>query len=101
MVATSAITEYLFIPYIAGLVLLMVSLGASAKQTGLIPSWLAVAGYVLAVVALIPHEVAFIGSCSPCSGCWSPASCFSGAPARKPPSHDGIGGPGDVPGPSQ
>ena len=61
VVAISAITEYLFIPYAAGLVLLMVSLGASAKQTGLIPSWLAVAGYVLAVVALIPHEVAFIG----------------------------------------
>ncbi len=61
VVAISAITEYLFIPYVAGLVLLMVSLGASAKQTGLIPSWLAVAGYVLAVVALIPHEVAFIG----------------------------------------
>ncbi len=61
MVAISAITEYLFIPYVAGLILLMVSLGASAKQTGLIPSWLAVAGYVLAVVALIPHEVAFIG----------------------------------------
>ena len=59
--AITAITEYLFIPYVAGLVLLMVSLGASAKQTGLIPSWLAVAGYVLAVVALIPHEVAFIG----------------------------------------
>ena len=39
----------------------MVSLGASAKQTGLIPSWLAVAGYVLTVVALIPHEVALIG----------------------------------------
>jgi len=58
VVAISAITEYLFIPYVAGLVLLMVSLGASAKQTGLIPSWLAVAGYVLAIVALIPHEVA-------------------------------------------
>ena len=39
----------------------MVSLGASAKQTGLIPSWLAVAGCALAVVALIPHEVALIG----------------------------------------
>ena len=39
----------------------MVSLGASAKQTGLIPSWLAVAGCALAVVVLIPHEVALIG----------------------------------------
>ena len=61
VVAISAITEYLFIPYIAGLVLLMVRLGASAKQTDLIPSWLAVAGCALAVVALIPHEVALIG----------------------------------------
>ena len=61
MVAISAITEYLFIPYVAGRVLLMVSLGASAKQTGLIPSWLAVAGCALDVVALIPHEVALIG----------------------------------------
>ena len=39
----------------------MVSLGASVKQTGLIPSWLAAAGCALAVVVLIPHEVAFIG----------------------------------------
>ena len=61
VVAISAITEYLFIPYVAGLVLLMISLGASAKQPGLIPSWLAVVGYVLAVVALLPHEVALIG----------------------------------------
>ena len=61
MVPISAITKYLFIPYVAGLVLLMISLGASAKQTRLIPSWLTVAGYVLAVVALIPHEVALIG----------------------------------------
>ena len=39
----------------------MVSLGASAKQTGLIPAGLAVAGCARAGVALIPHEVALIG----------------------------------------
>ena len=32
------------IPYAVGQVLILVSVGASAKQTGLIPSWLAQAG---------------------------------------------------------
>ena len=49
------------IPYAVGQVLILVSVGASAKQTGLIPSWLAQAGYVSALGALIPHEVAFTG----------------------------------------
>jgi hypothetical protein len=47
------------IPYVVGQVLILVSVGASAKQTGLIPSWLARAGYVFALMALILHEVAF------------------------------------------
>lgn len=49
------------IPYAVGQVLILVSVGASAKQTGLIPSWLAQAGYVSALGALIPHEVTFTG----------------------------------------
>ncbi len=61
VLALSAMTEYLFLPYLLGLVLIMVSVGASATQTGLVPSWLARAGYVAAIVALIPHEVAFVG----------------------------------------
>ena len=57
----SAITEYLGWPYVMGGIMLMVCVGASAKQTGLIPSWLVWVGYVASVVILIPAEVAFIG----------------------------------------
>ena len=61
VVTLSSITEYLGWPYIMGGIMLMVCVGASAKQTGLIPSWLVWVGYAAAIVILIPAEVAFIG----------------------------------------
>ena len=61
VVTLSGITEYLAWPYVMGGIMIMVCVGASAKQTGLIPSWLVWIGYAAAVVILIPAEVAFIG----------------------------------------
>ena len=36
-------------------------MSASAKQTGLIPSWLAWVGYATALILVIPHPISFIG----------------------------------------
>jgi len=49
------------LPYLAALVLIMVSLSAAAGMTGIIPSWLAKAGFLTAAIAMIPHEISFIG----------------------------------------
>ncbi len=57
------------IPYAVGQVLILVSVGASAKQTGLIPSWLAQAGYVSTLGALIPTKWPSPASCWPWSRC--------------------------------
>ena len=60
-VAISALTQYMFMPYLLGMILIVVSVSASAKKTGLIPPWLAWVGYVTALIMLIPHEIMFIG----------------------------------------
>ena len=41
--------------------MIMVSLSAAAGMTGIIPSWLAKAGFLTAAIAMIPHEISFIG----------------------------------------
>ena len=60
-VAISALTQYMFMPYLLGMILIVVSVSASAKKTELIPPWLAWVGYVTALIMLIPHEIMFIG----------------------------------------
>ena len=61
VVAISALTQYMFMPYLLGMILIVVSVSASAKKTELIPPWLAWVGYVTALIMLIPHEIMFIG----------------------------------------
>mgnify|MGYP001570805839 FL=1 len=55
VVTLSALTEFMYLPYLAGLVLITVSLSAAAGMTGIIPSWLAMVGFVTAAIAIIPH----------------------------------------------
>jgi len=61
VVAVSAMLQYLWLPFLLGMVLMTVSVSASAKQTGLIPSWLAWIGYATALIFVIPHWVSFLG----------------------------------------
>jgi len=60
-VAVSAMLQYLWLPFLFGMFLITVSVSASAKQTGLIPSWLAWVGYATALILVIPHWVSFLG----------------------------------------
>jgi len=61
VVALSAMLQYLWLPFLFGMFLITVGVSASAKQTGLIPSWLAWLGYATALILVIPHPIAFIG----------------------------------------
>lgn len=61
VVTLSALTEFMHLPYLAALVLIVVSLSAAASMTGIIPSWLAKVGFLTAAIAMIPHEISFIG----------------------------------------
>ncbi len=61
VVAVSAMLQYLWLPFLFGMVLITVSVSASAKQTGLIPSWLAWVGYATVLILVIPHPISFIG----------------------------------------
>ena len=61
VVAISAMLQYLWVPFLLGMVLITVGVSASAKQTGLIPSWLAWIGYATALILVIPHPISFIG----------------------------------------
>ena len=61
VVAVSAMLQYLWVPFLFGMVLITVGVSASAKQTGLIPSWLAWIGYATALILVIPHPISFIG----------------------------------------
>jgi len=61
VVAVSAMLQYLWLPYLLGMFLMTVSVSASAKQTGLIPTWLAWIGYATALILVIPHWVSFLG----------------------------------------
>ena len=61
VVAISAILQYLYLPFLFGMFLITISVSATAKQTGLIPSWLAWVGYATALILVIPHEVSFLG----------------------------------------
>ena len=61
VVAVSAMLQYLYVPFLFGMFLITVSVSASAKQTGLIPSWLAWLGYATALILVIPHEISFVG----------------------------------------
>ena len=61
VVAVSAMLQYLWLPFLFGMVLMTVSVSASAKQTGLIPSWLAWIGYATALILVIPHPISFVG----------------------------------------
>ena len=61
VVAISAILQYLYLPFLFGMFLITISMSATAKQTGLIPSWLAWVGYATALILVIPHEVSFLG----------------------------------------
>tara|TARA_B100000676_G_scaffold202173_1_gene198541 strand:+ start:311 stop:928 length:618 start_codon:yes stop_codon:yes gene_type:complete len=61
VVAVSAILQYLWVPFLFGMVLITVGVSASAKQTDLIPSWLAWIGYAAALILVIPHPISFIG----------------------------------------
>jgi len=61
VVAVSAMLQYLWLPFLFGMFLITVAMSASAKQTGLIPSWLAWIGYATALIIVIPHEISFIG----------------------------------------
>ncbi len=61
VVAVSAMLQYLWVPFLLGMVLITVGVSASAKQTGLIPSWLAWIGYATALILVIPHPISFIG----------------------------------------
>ena len=60
VVAISAILQYLYLPFLFGMFLITISVSATAKQTGLIPSWLAWVGYATALILVIPHEVSFL-----------------------------------------
>ena len=61
VVAVSAMLQYLYVPFLFGMFLIAVSVSASAKQTGLVPSWLAWLGYATALILVIPHEISFVG----------------------------------------
>ena len=61
VVAVSAILQYLYLPFLFGMFLITISVSATAKQTGLIPSWLAWVGYATALILVIPHWVSFFG----------------------------------------
>jgi len=61
VVAVSAMLQYLWVPFLFGMVLITVGVSASAKQTDLIPSWLAWIGYAAALILVIPHPISFIG----------------------------------------
>ena len=61
VVAVSAILQYLWMPFLFGAFLITISVSATAKQTGLIPSWLAWVGYATALILVIPHWVSFLG----------------------------------------
>ena len=61
VVAISATLQYLYLPFLFGMFLITISVSATAKQTGLIPSWLAWVGYATALILVIPHEVSFLG----------------------------------------
>ena len=61
VVAISATLQYLYLPFLFGMFLITISMSATAKQTGLIPSWLAWVGYATALILVIPHEVSFLG----------------------------------------
>ena len=61
VVAISAILQYLYLPFLFGMFLITISMSATAKQTGLIPSWLAWVGYAGALILVIPHWVSFFG----------------------------------------
>jgi len=61
VVAVSAMLQYLWLPYLFGMFLIAFSVGATAKQTGLIPSWLAWIGYATALILVIPHPISFVG----------------------------------------
>ncbi len=61
VVAVSAMLQYLWLPFLFGMFLITVAVSASAKQTGLVPSWLAWVGYATALILVIPHPISFIG----------------------------------------
>ena len=61
VVAVSAMLQYLWAPFLFGMFLITLSVSASAKQTGLVPSWLAWLGYATALILVIPHEISFVG----------------------------------------
>ncbi|HAQ24128.1 MAG TPA: hypothetical protein DGF10_05530 [Acidimicrobiaceae bacterium] len=61
VVAVSAMLQYLWLPFLFGMFLITIGVSASAKQTGLIPSWLAWVGYATALILVIPHPISFIG----------------------------------------
>lgn len=61
VVAVSAMLQYLWAPFLFGMFLITVSVSASAKQTGLVPSWLAWLGYATALILVIPHPISFVG----------------------------------------
>jgi hypothetical protein len=61
VVAVSAMLQYLWLPFLLGMFLIMVGVSASAKQTDLIPSWLAWIGYAAALILVIPHPISFVG----------------------------------------
>ncbi len=61
VVAVSAMLQYLWLPFLFGMFLITVAVSASAKQTGLVPSWLAWVGYATALILVIPHPISFVG----------------------------------------